>query len=99
MFRSGVRHCHEPNATLPVGFFYEVAPGQITERWSDGLSMFHNPNALCPIDPKMFPGIAHHFFEGMLIRSLLPELHVYSSFTWNLRLVGEQLPDEMESYL
>jgi len=32
-------------------------------------------------DPDLFPGIAHHFFKGGQILSLLPEFHPYSSFT------------------
>ncbi|MBF0213801.1 MAG: hypothetical protein HQM00_09605 [Magnetococcales bacterium] len=99
IFRSGVRHCHEQNATIPVDFFHEIAPGQVTERWSDGLSMFHNPNALNPIDPKMFPGIAHHFFKDMQVLSLLPEFHIYSSFTLNFLLTDEKLPEEFEPSL
>jgi len=97
MFRVGVRHHHDPNASLPISFSHEVAPGQIAETWSEGLSMFHNPSALYPIDPGMFPGIAHHFFEGGQIRSILPEFHVYSSFTWNLMMTGGDVPDDVAS--
>ncbi|MFM0201224.1 hypothetical protein PQR53_15265 [Paraburkholderia fungorum] len=84
MFRVGVRHTHDRNAALPTGFFKEIAPNKTSESWSEGLSMFHNPRALHPIDPGMFPGVAHHFYDEGQITSLLPEFHVYSSYTWNM---------------
>ena len=56
--------------------------------------MFHNPHALRPVDPGMFPGIAHHFFDKGQVKSLLPEFHPYSSFTWNMMLMkdGDEMP-------
>lgn len=84
MFRMGVRHLHDPNAALPQPFLHEVKQGVVTETWAEGLSMFHNPKALHPVDHEMFPGIAHHWFDDGQIRSLVPEFHPYSSLTWNL---------------
>lgn len=84
MMRTGLRHKHDENAALPERFCFEVAPGKVTETWAEGLSMFHNPQALHPVAPEMFPGIAHHFFGDGKIISLLPEFHPYSSYTWNI---------------
>ena len=84
LMRVGLRHDHDPNASLPKGFKHIVEQGSVTETWAEGLSMFHNPNALHPIDPEMFPGIAHHFLGDGQVKSLLPEFHPYSSFTWNV---------------
>lgn len=83
IFRVGVMHDHNPNAALPVPFSHEVKQGVVTERWAEGLSMFHNPNAKHPIDHNIFPGIAHHWFEEGQVKSLLPEFHIYNSFTYN----------------
>ena len=88
IYRVGVRHRHDPNAALPIPFFHEVKQGVVTETWAEGLSMFHNPRATRPVDPEMFPGIAHHFFEDGQIKSLLPEFHPYTSFTWNVMLAN-----------
>ena len=82
--RIGVRHDHDPNAVLPKGFMHVVKQGSVTESWAEGLSMFHNPSATHPVDPEMFPGIAHHFLVDGQVRSFLPEFHPYSSFTWNI---------------
>jgi hypothetical protein len=95
LYRTGVKHRHDPNAALPEAFFHEVKQGAITETWSEGLSMFHNPRALRPVDPGMFPGIAHYFFDKGQVKSLLPEFHPYSSFTWNMMLTDDG--DEMRS--
>lgn len=84
MFRMGIKHRHDPNAVMPDPFFHEVKQGAVTETWAEGLSMFHNPNAKHPIDPGMFPGIAHHWLVNGQVESWLPEFHVYSSFTWNM---------------
>lgn len=94
LYRTGMRHRHDSNAALPQPFFHEVKQGVVTETWSEGLSMFHNPRAKRPVDPEMFPGIAHHFFENCQIKSLLPEFHPYTSFTWNMMLTndGDEIP-------
>lgn len=89
IFRFGVKHRHDPNAATPDSFFYEVKQGEVTETWAEGLSMFHNPNAKCPIDPEVFPRIAHHWFVDGQVKSWLPEFHVYNSFTWNVMIAGE----------
>jgi len=89
MFRMGVRHDHDPNAVLPVQFLHEVKQGVVQETWAEGLSMFHNPKAVHPVDPTIFPGIAHHFFKDGQIESYLPEFHVYNSFTWNILLTDD----------
>jgi hypothetical protein len=51
--------------------------------------MFHNPNAAHPIDPGMFPSIAHHRLIDGQIRSLIPEFHPYSSLTINIKFTDE----------
>ena len=84
IFRTGLKHRHDPNAAMPDSFFHEVKQGAVTETWAEGLSMFHNPNAKHPIDPNMFPGIAHHWFVNGKVKSWLPEFHVHHSFTWNM---------------
>lgn len=95
LYRTGVQHRHDPNAALPQPFFHEVKQGSVTETWSEGLSMFHNPRAERPVDPGMFAGIAHHFFDKGQVKSLLPEFHPYSSFTWNMMLTNDG--DEMDT--
>jgi len=82
MIRMGARHNHDPNAVMPLPFRVTVDPSSYDEMWADGLSMYHNPNALQPIDPQLFPNIAHHIFEDGQIISTIPEIYIYNSFTF-----------------
>lgn len=89
VIRHGVCHDHNPNASLPRPFVLEIEPGKCCETWGEGLSMFHNPKAIHPVPPEMFPSIAHHWFEDGAIKSVLPEFHPYTSMTMNLRVADE----------
>lgn len=84
MIRMGTCHDHDPNAVLPRLFQYTVDES-CGETWSEGLSMFHNPQALYPVPEELFPSIAHHRFRDGQIVSHIPDFHPYSSFTLNLR--------------
>ncbi len=83
MIRVGTCHDHDPNASMPKRFMYEVNEN-CNETWAEGLSMYHNPNAIHPVPDAIFPSIAHHHFSKGLIVSCLPEFHPYASFTYNL---------------
>lgn len=82
MVREGMYHNHDPNASEPLLFRVEVSPETYTETWAEGLSMYHNPRALYPINPNLFPDIAHHYFYDKKIISETPEFHPYSSVTF-----------------
>lgn len=84
MIRKGTRHDHDPNASVPKLFQYIVDENS-NETWAEGLSMFHNPNALHPVPKELFPTIGHHEFRDGQIVSYLPEFHPYGSVTLNMR--------------
>lgn len=86
MHRYGTCHNHDPNASLPKTFAYQVTT-ESNETWAEGLSMFHNPNAKHPVPEELFPSIAHHYFDHGQIISHLPEFHPYTSMTINMRIV------------
>jgi len=88
MIRMGTYHDHDPNASVPKMFRY-VVDESCSETWAEGVSMFHNPNALHPVPRELFPTIAHHEFKDGQIVSLLPEFHPYGSFTLNIRTVDK----------
>ncbi len=85
MIRIGTCHNHDPNASLPHVFEY-IVDENCYETWGEGISMFHNPNALYPIPEDLFPSIAHHHFIDGQIVSKLPKFYPYASVTYNIRL-------------
>lgn len=88
LIRTGFCHDHDENASLPKAFMINVT-GETNENWAEGLSMFHNPNALHPIHPGLFPSIAHHWFKDGQIVSHLPDFYPYSSTTNILNIVDD----------
>lgn len=54
------------------------------ELWSEGISIFHNPNALYPIRQDLFPSVAHHFFVNEELVSSFPEIFPYFSINTNM---------------
>lgn len=84
VMRMGAKYKHDKNSALPDFFVFEVKQGEVSETWAEGLSLFHNPNAIHPVDRNLFPNVAHHYFVDGQIRSYLPEFHPYWSYTWNL---------------
>lgn len=83
VFRYGVKYKHDPNASKPDMFGYEVNE-ECNEDWSEGVNLFHNPNALIKIDKSLFPSVAHHELKNGLIYSTTPDFHPYFSFNYNI---------------
>ncbi len=71
----------DPNADKPLLFRYLVDENS-TETWSEGISVYHNPNALIPLPKDFFPSVSHHFLKDGKIITLNSEVHVYSSYTY-----------------
>jgi hypothetical protein len=80
MVRIGTNHRHDPNAALPDQFVFEIDEDYL-ETWAEGVSIYHNPNALIPLPRELFPSAAHHRFKDGQIVSTLPEFHPYASVT------------------
>ena len=83
IIRVGTCHKHDPNASRPEMFMYEVNE-QCLETWAEGMSLFHNPRALHPIKQDLFSSIAHHTFIDGQIQSTIPDFHPYFSFSYNI---------------
>ncbi len=47
-----------------IPFNIDVESPEYEEGWADELRLYHNPNALHPVDEALFPGIAHIRVEG-----------------------------------
>jgi hypothetical protein len=78
MIYSGIKHRLDPNASLPEPFTFEVDE-KYEENWGHGVSVFHNPKALIPLESDVFPAATHHYFQedGQIV-SYLADIHPYS---------------------
>lgn len=64
-------------------FVYEVSEN-CNEIWSEGVNLFHNPNAKKSIPIELFPNIAHHKILDGELQSIIPEFHPLSSINLNI---------------
>lgn len=80
MIREVAFHNHDKNASRPHFAKYRVTE-ECEETWSEGVSIYHNPNAVYPLPKDFFPSAAQHTLENDMIVSQLPDVYVYSSFT------------------
>jgi hypothetical protein len=97
IFRVGTRHNWDPNATEPDPFSVEVDPEKYSEKWTEGVRVFHNPNALTLIPREVFPGCSHHYFKDGRRSAILPENHIYAShtFIWGSKEESPEFPDNV----
>lgn len=81
LVREGFVVDHDPDASEPTTFVHVVSQGY-PETWIEGMDVYHNPNALHPLDPDVLPGAAHHHVmpDGQ-IESTSPGWHPLSSLT------------------
>lgn len=82
MVREGTVLDHDPDAAEPVRFRRNVSDPGYSETWVEGLDVFHNPQAVVPLDPEMLPGAAHLYLErDGRIRAVAPLWHPLGSRT------------------
>lgn len=63
LIREGFSVDHDPDASDPKPFVDVVREGY-PETWIEGMDVYHNPNALHPLDPDVLPGAAHHHLRS-----------------------------------
>lgn len=88
-YRYGTCYRHDPNASLPAPFLYEVGSKQApAETWRQGTNFLHNPNAKNPISRGLLGASADTYLEdGQVITDFYEDFHPYCSSTmmypWN----------------
>lgn len=82
MLRVGDLWNPDPEAVAPTPFAVEVEPEKYSETWSEGVRIFHNPNAIHPIPPQLFPECSHHFEKDGKLVDYLPDHIVFNSNTF-----------------
>ena len=84
LIRFGDYYNPDPNAVTPLPFVYEVGDPDCFEWWGQGLEMFHNPQAIHPVDRSLFPDITHHSFKNGFIYTQPTFFHPIASMTLNV---------------
>lgn len=75
----------DPKASEPLSFNWRVNDLDYAESWAEGIDIWHNPNALHPLDPDLLPGAAHHFLlpDGN-VQSFIPDWFPLGSRTFHI---------------
>lgn len=82
MRRVGMAANLDSNAVGPKPFEHDINDPNYRETWMEGMDVYHNPNALHPLDPNLLPGAAHHrLSDDGQVESLLPDWQPFSSIT------------------
>jgi len=81
MLRVGQMYNPDPNSAFPILFKYFVGENGPSENWSQGISMYHNPNAKYPINRELFPWILHGYFDNKFY-SYIPDFFPIQSETY-----------------
>ncbi|MDP2388371.1 MAG: hypothetical protein Q8M29_18505 [Bacteroidota bacterium] len=63
MLRQSIVYDPDPFATEPIIKVSDVDSPDYEESWSDGLVMYHNPDAKFPLDRELFSNISHIYFD------------------------------------
>ena len=76
-----VRGVRTDDGCVPQEFQALVEDPRYREYWHEGIFVFHNPNAVTPLDPNLLPHVIHVFGEYDGISELLPPNYLLSSMT------------------
>ncbi|HKS27599.1 MAG TPA: hypothetical protein VJS44_07255 [Pyrinomonadaceae bacterium] len=66
---------------VPEEFRQEVSVPGYSESWVEGLSVYHNPNAVHPLPEHFIPGAAHFTMKDDSIVGVMPPFHPIGSIT------------------
>lgn len=82
LVRVGTAANPDPNSEHPTAFVHHVNSPDYGETWIEGMDVFHNPNAVHPLNPAMLLGAAHHRLgeDGQLV-SQIPVWQPFGSVT------------------
>jgi hypothetical protein len=89
MIRAGTRLHLDPNSIVPEWFSIDVDDPNYEEDWSESVFMYHNPNAIIPVDMDCFPTINHMWLDNKSgdLNSIHREGDILNSITTVLETV------------
>lgn len=82
LLRIGTCYRHDPNASLPAPFMYEVGDSEAIETWRQGTVLIKNPKALHPLpDEWLGAGIEEDLIDGKIVTTWRDPFIPYASLT------------------
>lgn len=78
-----LRSCdiYDPESSRPKEILYILNDDEFEEDWKQGVSIFHNPNAACPLDENSFEGFRQVWWRNDKLDGYMPEFFPYTSET------------------
>lgn len=78
-----LRSCdiYDPVSSKPKEIVYFLNSDEIKEDWKQGVSIFHNPNAIYPLDVHLFDGFRQVWMREGKLDGYMPEFFPYTSVT------------------
>ena len=61
--RDGILNDPSPDAFEGVPFTVNVEDPHYSEAWADEIEIYHNPNAVVPLNPEMFEEVTQFYLE------------------------------------
>jgi hypothetical protein len=79
--------CNDLTPGAPSKWFqYRVGENSFLETWSEGVSVFHNPNAKYPLDRNLFKGVRQFWITNGKFDGEMPDFFPFNSLTTNILL-------------
>ena len=60
----GKRNIDHPSRVAPEDFSLDVLSPEYEEYWTDGMQIYHNPNAVKPLDMRILGGATHYLWRN-----------------------------------
>jgi hypothetical protein len=86
------------NDGIPRPFHSVVEQRTYTEYWHEGIYLFHNPRAVRPLDPDLFPHVIQVFDADGGLEQFVPSNFIVSSMTQMIVTDPEAIDDALRRF-
>lgn len=77
------RNCdlYDPEGAVPKSIYYLLSADSPIEDWKQGFTVYHNPNAVKPLDHSVFDGFRQIWLENGKLAGIMPDFFPFTSLT------------------
>lgn len=78
-----IRNCdlYDPESAIPKSIYYLLGANSPIEDWKQGFTIYHNPNAINPLDKSVFEGFRQIWLKDGKLAGLMPDFFPFTSLT------------------